>query len=167
MLSKCVRSFSILKQSNGPKLVLCWWSAIQLFVLFPSGKKQWSSNHSGAWPGWEGRHPNGAVGEIWYPCGRMDKPHYNGAGPVPPKGHLGYAAMPKRSKKHRRGFSDMKALPSLHLGFCWAYGVCRWRIWVRSEVRGWRWANRIFPSNWPDLSLVNFKAIFEGLGLRV
>ena len=29
------------------------------------------------------------------------------------------------------------------------------------------WANRIFPSNWPDFSLINFKAIFEGLGLRV
>ena len=29
------------------------------------------------------------------------------------------------------------------------------------------WANRIFPLNWQDYYLVNFKAIFEGLGLRV
>ena len=29
------------------------------------------------------------------------------------------------------------------------------------------WANRIFPSNWPDFSHRNFKAIFEGLGLSI
>ena len=31
----------------------------------------------------------------------------------------------------------------------------------------WWWANLIFPSNWPHFSLINFKAIFQGLWLRV
>ena len=38
---------------------------------------------------------------------------------------------------------------------------------IYSTAFGSIWANRIFPSNLPDFSLVNFKAIFEGLGLRV
>ena len=36
-----------------------------------------------------------------------------------------------------------------------------WAIWEWQS-----WATRIFPSNRPDFSLINFKAIFEGLGLR-
>ena len=44
------------------------------------------------------------------------------------------------------------------------------RTVTRKKERTWRtsaWANLIFPSDRPDFSLINFKAIFEGLGRRV